>query len=368
MALSTGVDASGGLLIDPIFNAEVQGMVYARPVFLQLANVLGPFSRREVRLHNVASVGDPLFIEEAEAKPELSPTFNRDTLFIREIAAIIVWSDRLEPESFANPGIRSLVQRELAAAMADKIDRALFAADATTDSEPSGIEGLLTQSASFQTLAYGTEADLGEDIRRGIRLARAQNFEPNAIVMHSTALDGLLAIRTSDDQLKFPSVAANQNQSIWGKPIVISNNIPTTAVTDGAQSDVIIADWSKILVGTMPSSVLISNVHAEFGLDLERGDSRIGLIIRARQHGDPHGREPQLPHRADSTHGQCGCSPGRDRMSDPTKRETIRLKDLPQEDWDLFELLPYGDPPLSVSADFPTPREQAEWTADLDGI
>ena len=153
----------------------------------------------------------------------------------------------------------------MSAAAADKIERALLAGDPNTDSEPCGVTGLLTQSSSFQTLAFGTESDLGEDIRRALRLIRAENFDPTAILLHSTAWDGLLAIRTQDDQLKYPSVAA-ASPSIWGLPLVIGNAVPTSAVTDGVESSILIADWSKVLIATMPMSILVSNVATVGGI------------------------------------------------------------------------------------------------------
>lgn len=46
------VDAQGAYLVDPIFRAEVDRLVLARPVFLQLANTI-PVYRRTVNLQNV---------------------------------------------------------------------------------------------------------------------------------------------------------------------------------------------------------------------------------------------------------------------------------------------------------------------------
>lgn len=256
MTLATSPDNAGGFLVSPIFRAQVERLLYARPVFLSLATTF-PVNRREVHLHHVLTGPAPEFICEGDQKPSSDLTFGRDTMNVQEVAGIVTWSDRLNDESFADPGIRSLVERELVAAASDKIDRYLIANTPDTN-EPCAITGLLNQNG-FQGVAYGTEADLGEDIRRALRLARVENFEPTAILLHSTALDLLLSIRTNQDELKYPSVA-NPNPSIWGKSLVVSNNIPTHNVTDGVVSDVVVADWSKILVATMPISILASNV------------------------------------------------------------------------------------------------------------
>jgi HK97 family phage major capsid protein len=175
---------------------------------------------------------------------------------VKELAGILKWSDRLDMESFAQPGVREIVRREIVAAASDKVDRALWNNASTDDSE---ITGLLSQSG-FQTVSFGSQPDLGEDMRYALRLVRAANHEPSAWVAHSTALDELLSIRTTQGELKYPSVNS-PTPTLWGKPLVVSNNLPSSVGTDGdTRSDVVLADWSTVVVATMPVSIRISDV------------------------------------------------------------------------------------------------------------
>lgn len=267
MSLNT---SDSSVIVDPIFMHEVDQLVRAKSAFLNLAMTPPFVSRRTINLQKITAGPTLGWVREQQVKPESTVSFGRDTAKVYELAGICTWSDRLEAESFADPGIRTQVQRELANAAAEQIDSALFQGQADTDdTQP---VGLLEQSG-FQEVAVGDGgSDLGEDLRFMLRKAREQNFEPSAFVCHSTVLDGLLAIRTNDDQLKFPSVNS-PSPTIWGKPIITCNNIDTTTVTDGVSSDVVLADWRRVLVFQMRGEVMVSNVATVGGLSMFERDS-----------------------------------------------------------------------------------------------
>ncbi len=255
--MNTGTDSAGGYIVDPLFQKEVQRLVYAKAQFLRLCTVL-PVNRRSVHLHKLATGPSLSFIGEAEQKPSTSLTFGRDTATVEELAGICVWSDRLEAESFSNPQVRKLVASAVRDAAIDTIDSALFNG-VPTSANPNIPTGLL-QGSGHQTHTYGTGSDLGEDMRLMLRAVRSQNFEPSAFCVNSVVVDGLLAIRDSNDLIKYPSVNS-LTPSIWGKPIVVANSISAgTANSSGLQaSDVVLADWKTIVVCTMPISVRISD-------------------------------------------------------------------------------------------------------------
>ena len=237
----SGSNAAGGYLISPEYQKNVYESVHANSVFLNLATVFNSDKRTTYIPKILSGLDDFEYLAEGDAKPEGSITFDQSTMTLKKMALIVPFSDESIRE--ADVGLLGLLKRELAKSLTTKIDHDLFQGVADTSAD--SFDGLLTQSG-FQTTAYGS--DIGEDILTAITQIRNENFEPNCICMHSSVLGSLLKIRSStEDVLKYPSVNS-PSPTLWGKPIIISNNIDTTSVTDGTQSDVVVADFSTILV------------------------------------------------------------------------------------------------------------------------
>ncbi len=224
-------------------------------------------------ISKVAAVSGMDWVREAATKPAATITFDRDAYSVKELACTLVWSDRLEAESFANPAIRSLIERSLTEAAAAALDARLWQGPDTDEVGPTGV---FSQSpAPYATINYGDGGgDLADDIRTALRQVRAANYTPNFIACHSVVLDRLQALQATGGEPKYPTVHS-ANPSIFGVPIVPSNNLPCDAAdnTDGLRSTkILVGDSRQLYVAVMPSTLLISNVATVSGVSMFESD------------------------------------------------------------------------------------------------
>jgi HK97 family phage major capsid protein len=287
--LNTGSASAGGVLVpDSLFAREVDRLVFARPCFMRLATVV-PVSNRKTRLSKVTGGPSLGWVGEASVKPVTDIVFDSDDLVIKELAGILTWSDRLEAESISDPGVRSLIQEAIADSAGQQIDESLFDSHVTT-LDPYAPTGLLRISG-LPTVTTGI-VDLGEDMRAMLRKIRVENYEPSAFVLHSAALDALLAIRASSGLLKYPS-ASEANPTLWGKPLIVCNNLPFGAATTSTgmknPTTIVLGQWDKAVVGTMPTSISISDVAVVNSVSMFERDStairyvaNVGLAVRRK--------------------------------------------------------------------------------------
>jgi HK97 family phage major capsid protein len=273
MSLNTISNEYGGYLISPVYFPGVDELVYSRAIATQLSNGY-PSRSRQGFLPKIASASGMDWVASQDVKPSATITLDRDEYNIKELACTCVWSDRLSEESFSSPGIRAMVERALVAAASDVLDKRLWSGADTDDVGP---DGVFSQSpAPFNTVSYGSGSDLGQDIRLALRTIRAANYRPNFIACHAVVLDRLQSIVTSTTAEPMYPTTHSPTPSIWGVPLVVSNNLPTDSAdnTDGYRATKILVGDSRYLFhATMPSSLLISNVATVGGVSMYETDS-----------------------------------------------------------------------------------------------
>jgi HK97 family phage major capsid protein len=274
--LNSGTLSEGGALVpDFLLRQEVDRIVLGTPTFLSLATTF-PTTQRVVKLSKIISAPKFQWIGEAETKPRTDISFDRDTMTVHEIAGIVVFSERLDAESISQPGVRQLVAETIGQAAATQIDEALYSGNSSTV-EPSRIQGLLNQTG-WQRVDFGdsgNNGDVGEDCRLALRAIRTKGYQPTAFAMNPVALDALLSIRASTDLLKYPEVLQGR---LWGIPITIAPGIPAGAPDgNGKQAtDIILADWNKILCATGSTDLRISDSATVDSVSLWQTD-RVGV-------------------------------------------------------------------------------------------
>ncbi len=254
--LQLASDSLGGYLSDPQFLQGIEQLVQPVTSFLTLARSI-PVTRTDVNLQPQVLTGptDMNWLGEGDRKPVSDLSFSRQSLSVKKIAVITPWTEQLDIESFVS--MRSVIQEAIADEGRVRVDAGLWDGLPSTDL-PDYPTGLLQQSG-FLSHTFGTEADLGLDLKAMIRKMRINNREPTQFALHSTVLDSLQGIETTDGLPKYPSTFG-PTPSIWGIGITVTNNIPATPNTDEKYiSPVVLARWNDIWVGRMRGSVRLGD-------------------------------------------------------------------------------------------------------------
>ena len=255
--LQLAQDSLGGHLSDPQFSQGIEQLVQPSTVFLQLARSI-PVTRTDVNLQPQVLTGptDMDWLGEGERKPLSDLSFSRQSLAVKNVAVIVPWTEELDVESFV--GMRSVIQEAIADEGRVRVDADLWNGLPTTD-EPNRPTGLLQQSG-FLSHTFGSEADLGLDMKAMIRKLRVNNREPTQFAVHSTVLDSLQGIEDNDGRPKYPSTFG-PTPSLFGIGLTISNNLPA----DGPDTDerytspIVLARWSDVWVGRQRGSVKLAD-------------------------------------------------------------------------------------------------------------
>lgn len=155
---------------------------------------------------------------EGSAFDEATITYAETTLDIRKIGVYLpVTEEQLEDE----PGVRSLIQNDLALMVRQKLD------DQITSGDGTGVNllGILSAPGAL-TQALGTDEPF-DALMKAMTNVRVQGgARPNLIVMHSTDLQRLALAKSTDGHYLFGSPSGNPVSRAWGVQIVTSEALP----------------------------------------------------------------------------------------------------------------------------------------------
>lgn len=233
-ALKSSVEAAGGVMAPEGFVAEVIKKLNALSVMRQVARVV-PIAERSTRIPRLITGVTAAWTEEAAAVAPSEPTFDQVELTPHKLAALTQVSNELLGDAAlpVETFLAELFGEELAA----KEDAAFFNGDGAN--KPTGI---LTD-ASILTVEAGAVGITPEDIFALWDALEPQYRANAAWVMNPATLGAIRRLQDSTGRyLLVDSLAAGAPETLLGRPVYLSANMPTIGV--GAKS-IILADFQR---------------------------------------------------------------------------------------------------------------------------
>lgn len=199
-------------------------------------------STAQTRLPVMSALPTAYFLDgDADTKPQTNATFTNVFVNIAELAVIVPIPEAvLDDASF---DIFGEVQPHLATAFGTALDRAVLFG--TNKPSVWGDDLVTAATAAGNTVIAGTGADVAEDISKAMALVEAAGYEPNGHMAPVTLRAALRDAQDSVGQRIFqPQLTADAPATVYGAPVVFQRN----GGWDGSQAEVIVGDWSQLVV------------------------------------------------------------------------------------------------------------------------
>jgi len=243
--LSTGVDASGGYLLQNEFVAEIQHLVteygVARREFTTFR-----MSTKTLDLNALAT--DPVVSWEDEMAATLSTDFtiDRDSLTPKKLKAIVPMSEELFEDSEID--IASYLAKRIAEKLAQAEDDAFFNGDGS--SAYGSFTGLLNNtSVNTVTMAQTGYSNIDADDLLDMQDSTPQGAHANGkYYMHRSIFNFVRKLKDADGNYIYQRPADGQPATIWDKPYELVEVMPAKTATAADSAFVLFGDLKKACV------------------------------------------------------------------------------------------------------------------------
>jgi len=174
---------------------------------------------------------------EAGKKSVSKGTFEQIILSTKEISVIVPLTD--EWTENANIATDQFLRDECEKAIAKKLDRIYMGYEDTG----TFVEDISGDVPTAHIIAFGTGADLMEDISNALGCIEEDGFQDNiAFAAHTTLKARLRNLRDLNGQPIYQPANAKEPATLYGYPIRFSRNMLITG--SPAARELIVADWS----------------------------------------------------------------------------------------------------------------------------
>jgi HK97 family phage major capsid protein len=271
-ALSEGTDSAGGYLTPEILAARLIDRVRNTGRIFQAGATVVPLESDTVSLARLVSGVTPAWKAEGDAVSVSDMTFDRLTFKPKTLPVLVKLSqelfDDLSPQGY------SLIENEIAKAIALEVDRAALYGDGT-GATPTGIKSQSGVTLTAFGGANGGTPSSFDFLLDGIQTLAGSNFAADGFLLAPRTERTLNGLKdTTGRYLEAP-------QSVKDVPTFSTNQIPTNltvGTSTGVCSDVFVGDWSNLLVGFRPSMQLrIKTLQERFADTMQ-----VGLLVWIR--------------------------------------------------------------------------------------
>lgn len=176
-------------------------------------------------------------------KGNTQPVFGQLTLTAKELAAVVVVTERLLMTTNV-PGLIGIITDDLVQAFSKQKVQTYFgyANDGTFTYD-------MTNDAA-NSVAYGTNDDIFGDISQSLQDLESNGFKDNiAFATHPAVRHQLRTVRDDNGLPILNPATANAPETLYGYPIKYSTYFTTTG--SPAKYELFVADWSKVIEGQM---------------------------------------------------------------------------------------------------------------------
>ena len=180
---------------------------------------------------------------ESSEKPESAITFELVTTNIRTFATWLKVSKQVAADA---PMLATYINNRLMHKISNKIDSQIINGDGTAPA----ISGI-TDSGNFTAFSPTTGEGALDSIARAIAAVSGRDYNPSAVILSVADFWAIQRAKgTSNDHYLYGSPSGNLGSTIWGLPVVATNNL--------ASGKLIVADFTQAYQFWMRESVAIT--------------------------------------------------------------------------------------------------------------
>lgn len=248
-ALSAGVAASGGYAIPEGWSGEIIAALRSRVAVRRLNPITVPMLSGNLTYPKITVGATVQYVGENAQVVQVQPSLGNVNLIARKLSALVPVSNSLL--RYANPAADKIVTEDLISAAAVVEDAAFIRGDGTVFTAK-GLRNwalpanVFTSSGnSFTQIDSDLSGMEGAIIAAGIPMLR-----PGWIL--STRTEQFLKnLRGSAGQRIYPEMTEAGGGKLRGFPYVATTSMPTN-LNGGSQTEIILADFSEVVVGDYP--------------------------------------------------------------------------------------------------------------------
>lgn len=215
-----------------------------------------------------AALDSATTVSESGTKPEAALGY---TLRTKKIEKIAVWVPVTEEALDDEPQLRSLIEDDLRTSILREEEDQLLTGTGTSPQ----ILGILNHAIQSQARGSDNNADA---IFKSFTLVRWTGYaEPTAVVIHPNNWETIRLMKTTDNAYIWGPPSIPGVETLWGKPIVVTNAITANTALTGD-----FATYSRIW-RRMGIRVDVSDSHSTFFVENKlaiRAEERMTVIVR----------------------------------------------------------------------------------------
>lgn len=265
-----GVGAQGGFLVPAEFVQQIIDESLSYEVVKPLCTTV-PMSGLTKTWPELVSGSIAYWIDENGAKTESTPVWRQLTLQNYKCCAMVKVSDEELEDS--NPSADSFLSSNFASVIGNAVDRAYLVGVGGVGDPITGITNL----AGIGNTPAGVQLTFDDiiDAMTATMTAGAQNL---SFIVHPRDIGTLMKLRGADGQYIWSNPGlGGAFGSIYGRPVYIDGNIPTTLGVGGNQSLMLVGDFKKVYIGDKGGLVISNGLDGE---DFSHDRSTFRAVIR----------------------------------------------------------------------------------------
>lgn len=252
-------------------NAAQSSAILANPLVTRRT-----MSRQQQRLPVTSFLPEAYWVAEGSAKTESTHKWANQFINAEELAVIVRVHENVVND--ADFDLWDEIMPSVVEAFGQKFDQAvLFGIDSPAAFEDSILEQC---DAKDHDVKEGTGIDFAEDINLAFGKVESDGYMVNGAVGRLGVKAKLRGLRDSDGSPIFVTSLQDEGrvQSIYGEPLIFSSN----GAWDADEAEIIVGDWSKLLVGLRQDVTMkISDTAVVGGQSLfERDEVALRMTFR----------------------------------------------------------------------------------------
>ena len=282
---------TGGYLLDTDLVAEVQFLMTEYGVCRREMTVINMTSKT-LDLTNIATDLNAYWVDEAAAKTSSDVVFGQPQLTLKKMAVIVPMTDEILEDSAID--LVGFLTGRIAEKMAAKEDAAFLKGDGTSGF--GSFTGILNNAnVNTVTMTGTTFASITADDLIDMQDETPQGAHANGkYFMHRTIMSYVRKLKDDQNAYIYQAPSATGPATIWGKPVVLSEAMPSKSASDDDTPFVIFGDLRKAawlgyrggLRVKLSDEATVRNSAGNADIDLFRQDmtalrvvERVGFVV-----------------------------------------------------------------------------------------
>ncbi len=260
--LSDSVDANGGYIVPTEFRNQLIEKLYKGAYLRRYATVI-PMSSDKMDLPVEGNTVSVNWTTELATITQSDPTFGIVTLAANMLAGISRQSRQLLQDAAINEAVQDLLIRIFARALGLAEDTVFMVGSGT--GQPKGIRGY---KASFATVAQAGANLLDSDLKN-LYYTLPRQYRRGAVwIMRDDRVKLISNLRSTDGRQLHPEVDDIENPTLFGRPIIVQDDIPGNLGGGTNESEMYFGDASYYYIGDREQ--VFSEVSTQEGQSFEK--------------------------------------------------------------------------------------------------